>query len=134
MSNWKMANYKGWTDEERRSSMRETNKAIKKGVIPPPNKCNRCKQTKGIIHYHNHDYSDPIKYLEMLCWRCHMIHHSRWRSPQKCIDYWEQILQGKQFPPVFKHDFKILETDHGINETKPKTKQNNLETYNLQGV
>ena len=89
--------YKGWTAQERNASYRKTKKAIKDGIIPPPEElgCKRCGQKKGIIHYHNHDYSDPIKYLEPLCWRCHMIEHSSRRNPKACEDYWESIKKGR---------------------------------------
>jgi hypothetical protein len=110
-------NYKQWSGAERDRSYRLTVKAIKAGEIPPATDlgCNRCKQTEGIIHYHNHDYSHPTKYLEPLCWRCHMILHSIRRNPEAVNDYWSEIFQGKQYPPVFKHDFSILRRDHGIN-------------------
>jgi hypothetical protein len=57
-----MKSYKGWTAYERRKSGEKAYEAIQKGIIPPPSKCNRCGQTKGIIDYHNHDYSHPYKY------------------------------------------------------------------------
>ena len=110
-----MKDYKGWTAKQRRESLVKTKQAIADGIIPPATKCNRCGQTEGIIEYHNADYSDPIKFLESLCFRCHMVHHSRFRAPLQCIDYWEEIAQGKCFPPVFTRDFSVLRKDHGIN-------------------
>lgn len=109
-----MKHYKKWTPKERRASYQKTKKAIREGVIPPPTKCNRCGQTEGIIHYHNHDYSDPIKYLEPLCWRCHLIFHSKRRNPEACEAYWKGIAEGKQWPPVFENDLGILRREHGI--------------------
>jgi hypothetical protein len=109
-----MKPYKGWTGKERTRSLKKTNEAIREGVIPPPIQCNRCGQDRGIIQYHNHDYSDPIKYLEPLCWRCHMVLHSEYRAPQACLRYWEAIGAGERFPPVFKSNLLILKKDHGI--------------------
>lgn len=109
-----MKSYKQWSAAERNASLKKTNKAIADGVIPPATKCNRCGQVHGLVMYHNEDYSDPIKYLESLCWRCHMVHHSAHRAPAQCRVYWEEIKAGFVYPPVYKHDFKILERDHGI--------------------
>jgi hypothetical protein len=96
------------------ASFKKTMAAIQEGVIPPATICNRCGQTRGIVSYHNEDYSDPIKFLESLCWRCHMIHHSAGFAPDQCAEYWASVKNGKCWPPVFKHDFFILERDHGI--------------------
>jgi len=110
-----MKSYKGWTAEQRMESLKKTKAAIRRGEIPPPTKCNRCGQTEGIIQYHNENYNHPTKYLEPLCWRCHMVLHSEHRAPEACKKYWEEIKNGKQYPPVFKHNFKILRRDHDIN-------------------
>lgn len=72
-----MRDYKGWTAKERRASLKKTKAAIAAGIIPPPTKCNRCGKETGRIDYHNHDYSDPIKYLEPLCQGCHTRLHRR---------------------------------------------------------
>ena len=109
-----MKSYKGWSAAQRGASYKKTKEAIERGEIPPPTKCNRCGQTQGIIQYHNHDYSHPTKYLEMLCWRCHMILHSIRRAPYAVNDYWSEMFQGKQYPPVYRHDFGILKREHKI--------------------
>jgi len=109
-----MKSYKQWSAAERTASLKKTNQAIKDGLIPQATKCERCGQTEGKVMYHNEDYSDPIKYLVSMCWRCHMILHSQYRAPMACDKYWLEIKAGKMYPPVFKHDFKILEVDHGI--------------------
>ncbi len=70
-----MRDYKEWTGQERLASLKKTKEAIAAGIIPPPTKCNRCGKTTGRIDYHNHDYSDPVKYLEMLCQGCHTRLH-----------------------------------------------------------
>ncbi len=70
-----MRDFKEWTGNERLASLKKTKAAIAAGVIPPPTKCNRCGKTTGRIDYHNHDYSDPIKYLEQICQGCHIRLH-----------------------------------------------------------
>lgn len=109
-----MKDYKQWTAKERYASLKLTKKAIADGTIPPATKCCKCRQEKGIIQYHNEDYSDPIKFLLQLCWRCHMILHSQYRNPEACRLYWERIAKGEQDAPVYKHDFNILLKDYGI--------------------
>ena len=70
-----MRDYKGWTVNERLASLKKTKAAIAAGTIPSPTKCNRCGKTTGRIDYHNHDYSDPVKYLEQICQGCHTRLH-----------------------------------------------------------
>jgi hypothetical protein len=78
-----MRDYKGWTAKERLASLKKTKAAISAGIIPPPTECNRCGKTTGRIDYHNHDYSDPVKYLEQICQGCHTRLH---RLENKGID------------------------------------------------
>jgi len=108
--NW----YKGFSPQQRYKSLEKTKEAIAQGIIPKPHTCNRCSQDKGIIHYHNADYSDPVKYLEMLCWRCHMMLHSEYRHPKSVAKYFKEINEGNQYPPVYKHDFKELDIHFDI--------------------
>jgi len=117
-----LRDFKQWSAAERRASAWKTKKAIEDGTIPPPEDlgCNRCGQKQGILQYHNHDYSDPVKYLEPLCWRCHMILHSTHINSQACQEYWDNIWlcrfqeQSAPFKPVYKLDFIILRRDHSI--------------------
>lgn len=60
------------------------------------------------------DYSDPIKHLVGLCWRCHMILHSEHINPVAAGQYWADIRTGYHYPAVYRHDFKILALQHGI--------------------
>lgn len=130
--------YKKWSKEEREKSYAMTKKAQELGWIKKPCKCQFCGQDKGIIHLHNENYDVTLDILgealqrkpkpriskeekeaidEVLwevCWRCHMIHHSYYRNPQACEEYWKEIEAGDQYPPVFKHDFSILKRDHNI--------------------
>jgi hypothetical protein len=107
-------NGRTWTPAERTRSLALTKRAIAEGLIPPATRCARCGQDRGIVQYHNHDYSDPVKFLEALCWRCHMVHHSRHIAPKACTRYEDEVKGGKRYPPVFRHNFAILCRDHGI--------------------
>lgn len=79
--------YKQWTASERGKSLRETNRLIKAGIISKPKKCKRCGTTRN-VRYHNNDYSDPMKYLEPLCFRCHLKEHRQRRNNQ--LDLWKE--------------------------------------------
>lgn len=103
-----------WTGSQRMDSYKKTKLAIAKGEIPPATVCDRCKQDKGLIAYHNHDYDHPTQHLEALCWRCHMMHHSQHFAPLQVNHYFDEVAKGKQWPPVFRHDFEILARDHGV--------------------
>ena len=132
-----MKNYKKWSAQFRQASLKLTNKAKAMGWIPQPKTCNRCAQDKGIIHLHNEDYDVtfytleevfnrfPVEItademqkvnsvLEPLCWRCHMMHHSKGRNPKAVEGYFKQVANGRQWPPVYRHDFAILKKDHNV--------------------
>lgn len=132
-----MKNYKKWSAKFRQQSLKLTNKAKRLGWIKQPKICNRCNQDKGIIHLHNEDYDVtyytlekvfnrfPIeitkeeiekinKVLEPLCWRCHMMHHSKHRNRKAVEQYFIEVSKGKQYAPVFFHNFDILKRDHNV--------------------
>ena len=110
-----MKTYKQWSSEERQKMYQLTKRLLAEQGIPlKPPKCNRCGQTEGIIEYHNNDYSHPTKYLEPLCYRCHMAIHCEDRVPEAVKKYFEQVKNGKTFPPVFSRNFAIVRRDHGF--------------------
>jgi hypothetical protein len=104
-----MRDYKGWTANERQVSLKKTKAAIAAGVIPPPTKCNRCGKTTGRIDYHNHDYSDPIKYLEQICQGCHLRLH---RLENKELDSQKSKVLGTT--EIKKAVPKIPVTEEGL--------------------
>lgn len=126
-----MKSYKKWTAQERQKSLGFTNKAKRVGLIKQPTKCNRCGQTKGILHLHNEDYDYTLNILplylngerelddkareeiancvEPICWTCHMIHHSKFRNRMAHDRYFYQVYEEGFMPdPVYRHDFSIL--------------------------
>lgn len=133
-----MSSYKKWSKEERLKSLKLTKKLRAYNILRPDKCCNRCGQDKGIIHWHNENYditlevlgnafiTEKRKYLtdeeivkvktalETLCWRCHMMHHSQRRAPLMVEKYFNEIRQGKQYPPVYQHNFKALREDHNV--------------------
>lgn len=129
-----MNNYKGWTGEQRELSLKLTNRAKKLGLLEQPHKCKFCGQEKGILHTHNENYGVTLELVPKMlngtatkeeiekvksvlwpiCWRCHMIWHSKRRAPKQVEKYFEEVKNGKQYPPVYKHDFEILRREHNI--------------------
>jgi|5B_taG_2_1085324.scaffolds.fasta_scaffold00146_32 hypothetical protein len=111
---YKDRNGKWWSPEERTAVGKQTRQLIKEGKYDPVMICERCEQSEGIIHMHNHDYSHPTENIEILCWRCHMMFHSVRRNKNAVDKYFIEIANGKKWPPVHKHDFGILNRDHGV--------------------
>lgn len=128
-----MNNFKKWSGAEREKSLKLTNKAKALGLLQPAEKCRVCGQTKGILQIHNKNYDVTLAYvpkmldgtatqeeidavkevLVPLCWRCHMMYHSYYRNKEAVKRYFEEVKNGKMYPPVFKHDFAILR-EHGL--------------------
>lgn len=127
--------YKGWSPEVRQKNLRLYNKALKLAVIKKPCKCDFCGQDKGILQRHCEDYDISLRVLPRMiagtatleeqqelrkvlweiCWRCHMIFHSKARNPAAHKLYFHQVqVEKRQFPPVYKHDFTILNREHGF--------------------
>ena len=115
-----MRAYKQWSPEHRRASLEKTKLAIASGLIPEAKKlgCNRCKQKEGIIEYHNCNYDHPTKYLEALCYRCHMMIHNFHNNPQAVFEYFEEVWRGKCYEPVFKRDYYKIMYQHGVFKRK----------------
>jgi len=109
---------------------RLSKKAIKEGVIPEAHEvgCNRCGEKRGIVEYHNHNYDDPVKFLEPLCYRCHMLLHNFKNNPTVVNEYFELIWQLRSqgylnpYEPVTdRKSFYNVMYDMGV-FTKDKTK------------
>jgi len=71
--------------------------------------CVWCGQLEGIKAYHCEDYNDPVGDAQSMCWRCHMMWHSRFRAPGAVFRYiYEVTVLGKQYPPVHKFDLGCI--------------------------
>lgn len=115
MSGWfKGISGEWYSPEERKKQARVSKLLRSKGLYRPTGKCNRCGQTEGKVSYHNHDYSDPVQFLEELCWRCHMVVHAEVYAKPACDKYWEEIKNGKVYEPLPFGNWKQLAAWHGI--------------------
>lgn len=87
----------------------------KHGWPDNPVACDLCDQSEGLLMWHNEDYSTLLENIWALCWRCHMMWHSRRRSPDAVREYFEGILnEDRRWPPVYRHDFSVLARDHNV--------------------
>lgn len=119
-----MKSYNGFTPEQRMHGDKIIKRAIAEGKLPPlsETKCILCGQDKGIRHYHCEDYSEDkiLDDVVPVCWRCHMMIHSRFRNRKAFDIYMEEVKGGKTYPPVFRHDFKILDEHFAKAEERNK--------------
>lgn len=106
--------YNGFSPQQREKASRIQREAIKSGRLKDPNECacSICGQDKGIRHYHNEDYSDEmiLENCRVVCWRCHMMIHKRFRHPESFAKYMiDVVLYKKQYPPVYRaNDCQVL--------------------------
>ena len=108
-----MKSYNGFTPYQRTKGDAILKEAIKNGVIPDPKTqpCCMCGQDKGIRHYHNEDYSPEhiVQDAHVLCWRCHMMLHSRFSHPESWARYViETTIYKRRYPAVYRHDYALL--------------------------
>ena len=104
-----MKSYNGFTPQQREHAANVQREAIKQGLMPKPSdcKCTICGQDRGIRHYHNEDYSEDkiISDAKVVCWRCHMMIHARFKHPLSFAKYMlDVVLYKKRFRPVFRGD------------------------------
>jgi len=106
-----MNSYNGFTAEQRNAAQRWLVQRWNSGTLPRPKECCACGQTKGIIHQHAEDYSQPFgenltKYP--LCYRCHMALHMRFRLPRGWEYYLATLRTGWTWKPIFKPSFGLV--------------------------
>jgi hypothetical protein len=96
-----LATWKGFDHKQRMAGTKIIDTAIRLGKLRPPAKGIRCGQTDGEIIYHTDNYSPDqiLNCLEEVCWQCHYRIHNEHRFPESCKKYWEDIAQGKMYPP-----------------------------------
>lgn len=102
-----MKSYNGFTGEQRIAGDEIVKKAIADGLLPNPNTqpCCICGQDKGIRHYHQEDYTPEhiVENSRCVCWRCHMMIHTRFWHPKSFEKYMiDTILNKKRFDPVYR--------------------------------
>lgn len=103
-----MKHYNGFTPQERERSLVWQKAQILNGKYPAPSECCACGQTKGVIDYHQEDYSEPygehiFKY--QLCYICHMMLHCRFSCPKQWERYRAYIERGGRVNASKKRDY-----------------------------
>lgn len=109
-----MKSYNGFTPAQRIAGDKIIKAAIARGELLPLNKtkCSLCGQDKGIRHYHCEDYSPEniLNDVRPLCWRCHMMLHTRFRHPKSWKKYLQEVKSGIRYDPVYRgNDFETLQ-------------------------
>jgi len=68
--------------------------------------CDACGQTEGPIEAHSEDYSEPFgDHIGCfgLCYRCHMVIHTRGKDPEAWATYKHHVALGRIFHPIGKN-------------------------------
>lgn len=102
-----MKSYNGFTPAQRTQGDKILKIAVSNGIIPEAMKtpCTICGQDNGIRHYHCEDYTPEniISDARVVCWRCHMMIHTRFAHPLSFGKYMMEVtLYKKRFAPVFR--------------------------------
>lgn len=110
-----------WTSEERTESHRGFCRAVAGGLIPayPDRACCWCGQGEGYLNWHMEDYSHPYRFAMPLCFRCHMIVHSRHWAPQAWRAYSRLVQEGWRWQPIaqqgaYNAGFATLARENGV--------------------
>ena len=113
-----MKSYNGFTPYQIQKGFEKVKQAIAEGRLKPASQCvcSMCGQSRGIIMYHSEDYTLEriVDQVVPLCWRCHMMLHSRFSHPKSWEHYKKEISEGVRYKPVYRHDFSILENENFI--------------------
>ena len=112
-----MNSYNGFSPEQREKAQRWLRSQWESGALARPSTCCACGQTRGIIHAHAEDYSEPFgdqTHAYHLCYRCHICLHCRFRYPAGWEAYKVSLRQGAIWAPIFRADFnEIVKTLSG---------------------
>lgn len=99
-----LSTYNGFGGKIREKSFRWMKREIEAGRVLPPSRCqDGCGETRGWHDYHTEDYSRPFGphiYAYELCFRCHMMLHSRFRQPDAWRRYIDQLEAGAAYEPL----------------------------------
>lgn len=107
-----MTYYNGFSPAQRTKAQRWLNEQWEAGAFPRPSKCCACGQTKGIIHAHAEDYSEPFgahTHAYHLCYRCHITLHCRFRSRSSWEKYKEILRAGYNWEPIHRANFDLIQ-------------------------
>jgi hypothetical protein len=98
-----LAVYNGFSPKLREASYEFLKAEIASGRVRSPERCQICGETQGWLDWHAEDYSHPFGphiYAYELCFRCHMMVHTRFRFPERWARYIEQLEAGAVYEPL----------------------------------
>lgn len=80
----RLADYQGFSHEQRIEGWKRVWVAQRMGLLPRPFVCSVCLRQTQRGHYHCEDYSRPLD-AKPICQRCHLALHNRFRSPARWV-------------------------------------------------
>jgi hypothetical protein len=104
--------YNGFSGQQREKAQRWLNAQWAAGTISKPSKCCACGQTRGIIHAHAEDYSEPFgdhTHQYPLCYRCHICLHCRHRNEVGWERFKLRLRFGYNWEPMFNANFQRIQ-------------------------
>lgn len=106
-----MNSYNGFTPEQRMKALYWLKAQVKAGTRTAPTECMACGQKEGVIEAHSEDYSEPFGDhigAYAFCYRCHMMIHCRFRSPEAWNSYRLQVRNGTVFAACYTRNFQKI--------------------------
>lgn len=96
--------YNGFSGAQRTAALRWAKAEEAAGRRARPTSCDVCGQDGGHLERHSEDYSGPPYGAHIgafgLCYRCHMMIHSRFRAPAAFEAYCATLEGGRRYPPT----------------------------------
>lgn len=118
-----MKAYNGFTAAQRNRAQAWLNVQWNMGFLNRPKVCVACGQDKGVIDAHAEDYSEPFESGKTdefhLCFRCHMMIHCRFSSPDAFARYADAVQKGRMFKPFFRRDWPGFVEQHLTDDQLP---------------
>ena len=133
-----MNSYNGFSPEQREKAQRWLRSQWESGALARPSTCCACGQTRGVIHAHAEDYSEPFgdqTHAYHLCYRCHICLHLRFRNPDGWARYKQALRDGWTWAPLFFADFnEINRTLAGQSHPQSKGKPRESLVFDRIGI
>jgi hypothetical protein len=96
--------YNGFSSSQRMAALRWLNAEYAAGRRVRPSSCDACGQKRGLFEAHSEDYSGPPYGDNIgafgLCYRCHMMIHTRFKAPDAWEAYIVTLERGGMYPPT----------------------------------
>lgn len=113
-----MNSYNGFSPTQRQRALRWLNGEYAAGRRSRPTSCQACGQTEGLLEAHSEDYSGPPFGANIgqfgLCYRCHMMVHSRFRARRAFELYAHSIDLGRVWPAIETRNWYAVQTMLGM--------------------